>query len=109
MLLLTALLALSSSVLAFPFSGETDRDVTFKSSVFEKLAKPPAGWEKDESVVFNKDGSSVRLRIHLVQQGMNDFHDLALKVSDCSISPEPRWGFASCSSLLAMSRRGRFA
>ena len=81
---ISAVLALSSSALAFPFSqtGDESKDVTFKSSIFEKLAMPPRGWEKDESVLFDKDGSSVKLRIHLVQQGMSDFHDLALKVLD---------------------------
>ncbi|KAG0650254.1 Tripeptidyl-peptidase sed3 [Hyphodiscus hymeniophilus] len=75
----SALLALSSSVLAFPFSGKEDGHL--KSSVFEKLAAPPAGWERDDGVLFDKDGSSVKLRIHLVLQNMADFHDLALKIA----------------------------
>ena len=76
---LSAALALSSSALAIPFPDSSNAGV-FKSSVFEKLAKPPVGWEMDDSVEFDKNGSSVKLRIHLAQQNMRDFHDLAMKV-----------------------------
>jgi len=64
-----------SSALAFPVSGKPSRVATFKSSVFEKLAKAPPGWENDGSVLFNENTSSIKLRIHLVQQNLNDFHD----------------------------------
>jgi hypothetical protein len=76
----SAVLAFSSSALAFPFPSDSSKDVTFKSSIFEKLAAPPAGWAKDDTVQFDKDASTVRLRIHLVQQSMEEFHDLAMKV-----------------------------
>lgn len=84
---LSTLLALSSSAIAFPFSSSSDEseDVTFKSSIFEKLARPPNGWERDDSLRIDKDGSSVKLRIHLVQTNMREFHDLALKVFDFRI------------------------
>ena len=76
---LSAVLALSSSALALPLVDGLE-GVTFRSSIFEKLAKPPVGWQRDDRVQLNKEGSSVKLRIHLVQQNMRDFHDLALKV-----------------------------
>ena len=84
---LSAALALSSSALSFPFSSDSSEDVTFKSSIFEKLAAPPAGWARDETVQVDKDASTVKLRIHLVQQGMEDFHDLAMKVFVNSLFP----------------------
>lgn len=78
---ISAALALSSAALAFPFSSDSSKDVTFKSSIFEKIAAPPAGWTKDDTVQFDKDSSTMKLRIHLVQQNMEDFHDLAMKVT----------------------------
>jgi tripeptidyl-peptidase-1 len=78
---ISVLLALSSSANSFPtFGALFRRDETFKSSVFEKLASPPAGWIKDETAIIDKDASTVRLRFHLVQQDMSKFHDLAMKV-----------------------------
>lgn len=78
---ISAALALSSAAFAFPASGSGEsKDAAFKSSVFEKLAAPPAGWAQDDTVQFDKDGSTIKLRIHLVQQNMGDFHDLAMKV-----------------------------
>jgi tripeptidyl-peptidase-1 len=77
----SVLLALSSSANAFPtFGGVFHRDEPLKSSVFEKLTGPPAGWVKDETATIDKDASTVRLRFHLVQQDMSKFHDLAMKV-----------------------------
>jgi tripeptidyl-peptidase-1 len=78
---ISVLLVLSSSAHTFPtFGGIFRRDETFKSSVFEKLTGPPAGWIKDETATIDKDASTVRLRFHLVQQDMSKFHDLAIKV-----------------------------
>ena len=77
---LSVAFALSASALAFPLLSDSSKDVTFKSSIFEKLASPPAGWARDDAVQVDKDASTVKLRIHLVQQGMEDFHDLAMKV-----------------------------
>jgi len=78
---LSVVLAFSSSVLAWPTFGlRSSRDATFKSSIVAKLNGPPAGWEKDDSAKVNKDIDMVKLRIHLVQQGMSDFHDVAMKV-----------------------------
>ena len=78
---LSVVLALASSACAFPTVGKDD---SFKSSVVEKLSGPPAGWVKDGSVHLDKDESIMRLRIHLVNQDMNKFHNLAMKV-------RPRW------------------
>lgn len=77
---ISTILAVASSVLAIPYESSASRVVAFKSSVFHKLAQPPMGWERDESVIIDKDGSSIKMRIHLVQQRMGEFHDLALKV-----------------------------
>jgi tripeptidyl-peptidase-1 len=76
---LSATLALSSSALAFPTFG-SDVGKELKSSIFEKLAAPPAGWTRDDTVQFDKDSSTIKLRIHLAQQGIRDFHDLVMKV-----------------------------
>ena len=74
-------LVLSSCANAFPtFEGVFRRDEAFKTSVFEKLTGPPAGWIKDETATIDKDASTVRLRFHLVQQDMSKFHDLVMKV-----------------------------
>lgn len=66
------LLALSSAVLAGPTG--------LKSSVVEALEGPPAGWTRDGSAKLNKDTSRVKLRINLVQQDMDKFHELAMNV-----------------------------
>jgi len=77
----SVLLALSSSANASPtLGGIFRRDEALKSSVFEKLTGPPAGWIKDETATIDKDASTVRLRFHLVQQDMGKFHDIAMKV-----------------------------
>jgi tripeptidyl-peptidase-1 len=67
------------SVLASPLSKEAG---TFsKSSIFEKKALPPTGWKQDDSIVLDKDSMLMKLRIHLVQHNMPDFHDLAMKIA----------------------------
>jgi tripeptidyl-peptidase I len=78
-----AFLLLSSTTLAIPATTgqSTKEDVSFKSSIREKLAGPPKGWVKDENVVVDKT-SMMRLRIHLVQQDMDKFHKLAMDVSN---------------------------
>lgn len=73
MLLNWVSLLLASSVVAVPTSKG--------SSVVEKLSGPPAGWVRDESARIDKDGLQVRLRINLVQQDMQKFHELATNVS----------------------------
>jgi hypothetical protein len=75
----SVVLSLSSSVLSSP-TGNSRRDASFKSSVVEKLNGPPVGWTMDDSIEVDKDVEMVKLRIHLVQQGMDKFHDMAMKV-----------------------------
>ena len=53
--------------------------MSFKSSVREKLVGPPTGWVEDEGVILDKS-SMMSLRIHLVHQDMDKFHELATKV-----------------------------
>ncbi|KAB8292283.1 hypothetical protein EYC80_008025 [Monilinia laxa] len=63
----------ASAVRALPTFG--------KSSVFEKIAAPPAGWELDEDAVFDKDASTLKLRLHLVAQNMQKFHKMAIDIA----------------------------
>lgn len=49
--------------------------------VVESLAAPPEGWVKDSSAKMDKESHMVKLRIHLVHQDMDKFHDLAMKAS----------------------------
>ena len=67
--------------IAFPtFGSDSSKDATFKSSVFESLYEPPIGWVRDDTAKVDKDSSTISLRIHLVQQNMDKFHDMAMKV-----------------------------
>ncbi|KAH8695789.1 tripeptidyl-peptidase 1 precursor [Phaeosphaeriaceae sp. PMI808] len=59
----------------------TVRDVDFKSSVVEKIANPPVGWSKDDTAKIDKDATSVTLKIHLVNQDMDKFHNLAMNIA----------------------------
>jgi hypothetical protein len=71
-----------SSAVAMPAS---------KVSVVEKIASAPQGWAKHDAKV-DKTTSMVKLRIHLAQPRVSEFHDLALKV--CSFSyhrPPQTW------------------
>ncbi len=79
--ILSLLLTLSCSTFGFPTSerASTESDIV-KTSIVEKLNGPPAGWTKDETAKIDKDASMIKLRIHLVQQDMGKFHDLAMKV-----------------------------
>lgn len=62
----------ASAVQALPTFG--------KSSVFEKIAAPPAGWVLDEDASFDKAASMMKLRLHLVAQNMQEFHKMAMDV-----------------------------
>ncbi|KAM0192469.1 hypothetical protein ACHAPC_001806 [Botrytis cinerea] len=63
----------ASAVQALPTFG--------KSSVFEKIAAPPPGWELDEDAVFDKDVSMMKLRLHLISQNMPEFHKMAMDIA----------------------------
>jgi hypothetical protein len=74
---LSVLLALLPAVLALPAVDNIfSRDVT--TTVVERINAVPKGWTKHADTV-DKDGS-ITLRIHLKQQDMDKFHDLAMKV-----------------------------
>lgn len=104
----SVVLGLSLSVFASP----TGKDVSFsKKSVVEKINGPPAGWARDESIQVDKDAEMVKLRIHLVQQGMSDFHELAMKVGCCpnslnSANDLPRFPLPamSCMGTICLNR-----
>lgn len=70
-------IALSSTAFAIPSSRENGM---FKRSVRENLTSPPTGWVKDDSVEVAKETSMMSLRIHLVHQDMNKFHELVMNV-----------------------------
>lgn len=76
---LTFILAIAFSVSAVPTLSR--KDVDFSKSVVEKLNGPPAGWVQDDSIDFDKDASNVKLRIHLVRQGVEKFEEMAMNVS----------------------------
>lgn len=78
------LLALASTTLSFPTSGSQDVQ---KNSVVvvESLSAPPRGWVKNETQQVDKEASQIRLRMHLVHQDMDKFHEVAMNV--CSDPP----------------------
>ena len=51
------------------------------SVVLEKVESSPAGWTLDKTAKIDKDTTSITLKIHLVNQGMDKFHKLAMDVS----------------------------
>jgi tripeptidyl-peptidase-1 len=80
MLLLNALstvVTVASSVAAL----NVPRDST-SNRVYEKINGPPAGWSIDESSPIDKDLSMIKLRVQLVPQNMDKFHELAMNVQD---------------------------
>jgi tripeptidyl-peptidase-1 len=62
---------------AFPASVRDDAFTT--TSVFESIEAPPSGWVKT-NVDFNKDAAEIEVKIQLVHQDMNKFHELAMNV-----------------------------
>jgi tripeptidyl-peptidase-1 len=62
----------------FLFAGTVISD---SKNIVEKLNAPPPGWIKDDALtgLVDKDGLTMRLRFHMVQQKMDKFHDLAMK------------------------------
>ncbi|KAJ4311820.1 hypothetical protein N0V94_007762 [Neodidymelliopsis sp. IMI 364377] len=51
------------------------------SVVLEKIASSPPGWVQDRSATVDRDGTFITLKIHLVNQGMDEFHKLALDIA----------------------------
>ncbi|KAE8454669.1 hypothetical protein EG329_000292 [Mollisiaceae sp. DMI_Dod_QoI] len=74
----SVLVALSACVYASPKFGTSKHET---SRIVEKIQFPPAGWTKDESARLDKDSSLMKLRIHLVHQDMDKFHELAMNIA----------------------------
>lgn len=72
---ISAVVAVASSVAALHVPKSTDA-----GRIYEKLNSPPAGWEVDNTTPINKDTSTMKLRVQLVPQNMNKFHELAMNV-----------------------------
>ncbi|KAH8678016.1 peptidase S8/S53 domain-containing protein [Xylariales sp. PMI_506] len=70
--ILPAILALATGSLALPTTSST--------SVFESIDTAPSGWAKAD-VDYNKDDVSLNLRIQLIQQNMDKFHELATNIA----------------------------
>jgi hypothetical protein len=51
------------------------------SVVLEKIESSPPGWVVDHSANIDRDATTITLKIHLVNQGMDVFHKLAMEVS----------------------------
>lgn len=66
---LGALVAFSSPTVAIPAS---------KVSIVQKISNAPQGWTKHGAQV-DKTTSMVKLRFHLTQPRISEFHDLAMK------------------------------
>lgn len=78
------ILGLSTSAFAKPPARWGSRDAAPKSTVYEKVAAPPVGWTQDKDQKLDKDATTIKLRIHLIQQDMDKFHEMALNVSSLS-------------------------
>lgn len=74
---LLVVLAVSTSTFASP--------ATPKCSVTQKLSAPPSGWVLDDGNKINKEKGSIKLRIGLVPENMDKFHDMAMRV--CQFFP----------------------
>ncbi|ROW06737.1 hypothetical protein VMCG_04002 [Cytospora schulzeri] len=77
----SVLLALASTATSFPTWGNPFSQDVYKNRVVESLTAPPRGWVKDESAYVDKDAAQIRLRMHLVNQDMDKFYELALSIA----------------------------
>ncbi|KAJ0124761.1 hypothetical protein J7T55_006102 [Diaporthe amygdali] len=75
----SVLLALASTAASFPAGGS--HDARKDTVVVESLSAPPRSWVKNETQQVDKDASQIRLRMHLVQQDMDKFQELALNIA----------------------------
>lgn len=71
----SAAVAVASSVAALKIPRLSD-----SGRVSEKLNGPPTGWAVDDSSPIDKERSMIKLRVQLVQQNMDIFHELAMNV-----------------------------
>lgn len=49
--------------------------------VLEKIERSPPGWVLDQSEKLDKAATTMTLKIHLVNERMDEFHKLAMDVS----------------------------
>jgi tripeptidyl-peptidase-1 len=70
----------SIAILATACVARPTNDARFNKAVVEKLEGPPDGWVQDASVELDKDTTSITLKVHLVNQNMEKFHELAMNV-----------------------------
>lgn len=82
------LFALTSLPLAALLLGVCNALPT-NSVVLEKIESSPAGWTLDSAANDDKESAILTLKIHLVNEGMSEFHKLALDVRNST-----RIGFA---------------
>lgn len=86
------LLALASSVTSIPtFAGlwssystggsHSIRAPYDDSSIVESLSGPPRGWLQDDTKLVDKDAARIKLRVHLVNQDMDKFQELAMNIA----------------------------
>ena len=68
-----AVLVFSTSVIASPYGRSAH-------VVKEKLSSPPVGWVHDVSHKIDKDAAPIKLRINLVEQNMEKFHETVIRV-----------------------------
>ena len=73
------LFALDSLPLAALMLGACNALPT-NSVVLEKIESSPTGWALDHAASEDKASTTLILKIHLVNQKMDDFHKLALDV-----------------------------
>jgi tripeptidyl-peptidase-1 len=71
----SAAMAVASSVAALKVPRLSN-----SGRVYEKLNGPPAGWAIDDSTPIDKETSTMKLRVQLVPQNMDIFHELAMNV-----------------------------
>lgn len=72
---LSAIVAVASSV-----SGLNIRRSSASGRLIEKVHGPPPGWAVDDSTPINKESSMMKLRVQLVPQNVDKFHEMAINV-----------------------------
>lgn len=71
----------SAAFLATVCVARPTSNVDFNKAIAEKLAAAPTGWVRDDSAKLDKDSTSITLKIHLVNQDMDKFHELAMNIA----------------------------
>ncbi|KAH6660927.1 peptidase S8/S53 domain-containing protein [Truncatella angustata] len=78
-----ALAATAVGSFAFPTSnfGGAEKRSFAKTNIFESINAAPTRWAKQDIHEFSKDDATMELRIQLVHQDMDKFHELALNIA----------------------------